>query len=455
MITLMSLAKMKPGERDFDPRLYQYGGLWIYPVALLLKVASVVGYVDLKGGSGGLAYYLDNPEAFGRFYVVARLYCVMWGLVAAAAVFSIVRKITANDWAAFAAGLLFALMPVVVNAAHEAKPHLPGLALTLLAVLAAARYVESGRLSHAIAAGVLCGFSFGMILSALPVFIVLPLMVMLRKMDWGNRLRVAIFAGLVGLVAYAITNPYVAYHLLRRDEVLASNLGNSKAFYHIHSPIEGVINVGRLIIVGTSPALAAAGALGTIILGIRAIRTKQDASAAAVRRRAHGLLLAGPAVFTAIQWALVGAGKPGEFGRFLLITDVFLAVEAVVLLQTYLVSTIASALLFGVMLLQTGIGGARYVTGFVRDTGGMTSRLRAAEELEKARQAGGRRLLVPAEPAPYITPPMDLFGLQVVLVPKDEDPAKLAQSGDIVVEVLEGRTPISWADKEIWIRQDK
>jgi hypothetical protein len=107
------------------------------------------------------------------------------------------------------------------------------------------------------------------------------------------------------------------------------------------------------------------------------------------------------------------------------------------------------------MLLQTGIGGARYVTGFVRDTGGMTSRLRAAEELEKARQAGGRRLLVPAEPAPYITPPMDLFGLQVVLVPKDEDPAKLAQSGDIVVEVLEGRTPISWADKEIWVRQDK
>ena len=32
MITLMSLAQMHPGKLDFDPRLYQYGGLWIYPV---------------------------------------------------------------------------------------------------------------------------------------------------------------------------------------------------------------------------------------------------------------------------------------------------------------------------------------------------------------------------------------------------------------------------------------
>ena len=72
MITMMSLAKMRPGRMDFDPRLYQYGGLWIYPVGALLKAASIIGLVDLRGGPAGLTYYLDHPGAFGRFYIVAR-----------------------------------------------------------------------------------------------------------------------------------------------------------------------------------------------------------------------------------------------------------------------------------------------------------------------------------------------------------------------------------------------
>src|SRR5687767_608078 len=31
MLTLRALSRMKPGRGDLDPRLYQYGGLWIYP----------------------------------------------------------------------------------------------------------------------------------------------------------------------------------------------------------------------------------------------------------------------------------------------------------------------------------------------------------------------------------------------------------------------------------------
>src|SRR6476661_8730294 len=38
MITFMALRSMQPAKFDFDPHLYQYGGLWIYPIALCLKV---------------------------------------------------------------------------------------------------------------------------------------------------------------------------------------------------------------------------------------------------------------------------------------------------------------------------------------------------------------------------------------------------------------------------------
>ena len=41
MDTMMALARMSPGRGDFDPKLYQYGGLWVYPVGALLELASV------------------------------------------------------------------------------------------------------------------------------------------------------------------------------------------------------------------------------------------------------------------------------------------------------------------------------------------------------------------------------------------------------------------------------
>src|SRR5208282_6076866 len=43
MITFRSLSQMKPGSGDFDPRLYQYGGLWIYGVGALIEAGKAVG----------------------------------------------------------------------------------------------------------------------------------------------------------------------------------------------------------------------------------------------------------------------------------------------------------------------------------------------------------------------------------------------------------------------------
>src|SRR5206468_8460704 len=61
MITFRSLSRMKPGRGDLDPRFFQYGGLWVYAVGGLLKVASMLGLVTLRPD---LAYYLDHPEQF-------------------------------------------------------------------------------------------------------------------------------------------------------------------------------------------------------------------------------------------------------------------------------------------------------------------------------------------------------------------------------------------------------
>ena len=136
MITMMALSGMAPSEFRFDPKLYQYGGLFIYPVGLLAKLGELAGLYPLYGD---LAQYLDKPQNFGSLYVVARVYTAAWGLVGVLVVYCIANRLSGASAGILAAGF-FALLPVVVSMSHEAKPHLPGAVLMLLAVLLAMRF---------------------------------------------------------------------------------------------------------------------------------------------------------------------------------------------------------------------------------------------------------------------------------------------------------------------------
>ena len=426
MITFNALRRMDPATRQLDPKLYQYGGLWVYPVGALLKLASVVRLVDVRAD---LAFYLDNPGAFGRFYVVARLYSALWGVVGVWAVYRIVRKIVGGmEMSAIAplgAAALFATMPVVVNGAHEAKPHLAGTVLILLAVLAASDYVTTGRRRSWVAAGALCGAAFGMVLSALPVFVVLPLMALLRRgTPVRDRVVVAVTSVVIGIDVYFLTNPYVLIHLVHGGEALKSNLGNSAAMYSADGSAGALLNGAKLIAEATSPILALVGLLCAIALGIRAWHVRKDQSPQEVARRATGLLLAAPALLVTIQFAALAGGKPGEYGRFALLPAVFLMVEAVVGIANFDDSDMLDMfnrqrkgpLMLLVLCLLSSIPGFAYFFGFIDDSSGTTTRLRAADDL--ARRPAAEAIALEAEPAPYSLPPVNLFDRQLILLPR-------------------------------------
>jgi hypothetical protein len=376
-------------------------------------------------------------------------------------------------------------MPVVVNMAHEAKPHLPGAVIQLLAVLAAVRYVQAGRLRDALLAGTACGAALGMVLSTLPVFSVLPLMTLLRREPWRERLKVTAAATLVALAVYAATNPYVVIHQFWHREVFQSNIGNSTAMYKVGRPVEGLLNEARLVGEGMSVPLALAGAVGAIVLGLRAISVRKDSSEHEKNRRATGLLLAVPALLVAGQFALIGAGKPGEFGRFMLLPDIFLMIEAVVAIATYLPEPVEQPVFSArglawsqnrrgvvrtitatVLLAATGLGAFTYVNGFYADSQPLTTRQREAVEIQLRYQAGARSLALASDPAPYCLPPVDLFQWTLMKVPgltgssgnsTTKGPADL-----IVVPVDKAAdqpflmsTPISWASKPFRVEPTK
>src|SRR5581483_10941605 len=110
-------------------------------------------------------------------------------------------------------------------------PHLPGAVLILLGIIAAVRYVESGSRKDALLAGLLCGATFGMVLTGALAFILLPAMVWMSWRTRGDLKRCFLdltFAILVGVGVYCVTNPFVLIHLLGDRTILESNLGNTQ-----------------------------------------------------------------------------------------------------------------------------------------------------------------------------------------------------------------------------------
>lgn len=531
MITMMALAGMNPRRLKLDPRLYQYGGLFVYPVGALIAAGGAVGLIDLRRD---LAYYLDHPEQFGRFYIAARLYAAAWGFAGIFLVYGIARAIT-REWsdggrtaarhggtqvpcikatgAAGLAAVLFVLLPVVVCMSHEAKPHLPGAVLMLAAVWFAIRHVQ--RASRSIrdpeppkAEGgvdgvapstrdrdfwlmcVSCGAAVGMVLSAAPIVVLIPLIVLMKPSSGrgagpGRHIVRAGTGCVLAVITYLAANPYVLVNAFVNREVLRSNFGNSLAMYEITRIGEGLIRVLQLTVEGATLPVAV---FGTIAFGLALVRWNRAA-----------IVLFVPAAVFFLQFVLIGAGKPGEYGRFGVFTNSALAIAAACLLAApFAVRRWLAVLSVMAVVAAAGRGATAYVHGFWLDARGRGTRIALAGKIaefittnappSEARQPappmknsstsdpGNARtpiVALLAEPAPYSCPPMDFGRVRLMLLrspeqfPLDDDrPQLLINPVDHQPEVRGGwtalrhwiwprETPISWANKPFLTRSTR
>ncbi|MCK4660700.1 MAG: glycosyltransferase family 39 protein [Phycisphaerae bacterium] len=465
MITMMALAGMRPGELHFDPKLYQYGGLFVYPVGAVIRLGGAMGLIEV---TSDLVYYLDHPDEFGKFYIAARVYVAMWGAVGVVLVYAIGSRL-GGARAGVLAGLLFTLMPVVVCMSHEAKPHLPGAVLMLAAVWWAMRYADGSRNRHWVGMCVCCGAAFGMVLSALPIFVLVPLAELLRGVSLSGGVigcmksktfwkRVA-GGSAVGLLVYLVTNPYVPINAVCNREVLRSNLSNSTAMYEIRRVGDGFARVCELTVEGATLPIVVLGAAG-LVLGIH-------------RRRRDMLPLVVPAALVFVQFVLLGAGKPAEYGRFGVFTNTALAIATACVLASLAwrgrrpAAMIAPAIL---VVLLTGHWGWGYLHTFRQDAGLENTRRQFRGVLESQgmpeAEDGRQVICVLADPAPYCLPPMNFAEIRLLLYPSLDaylaDPRGVLVVPSDKIAALEcaggvlppaGATggppysPISWANK--------
>lgn len=464
-------------RRDLDPKLYQYGGLWIYPIAGLLGAAHAVGYIEL---TGDLAFYLDRPEEFGKFYIVARLYSTVWGAIGAGLVFMLVRRLSESDLAGFCGAAAFAMLPVVVTAAHEAKPHLAGAVLLLWGVAKADDFIRTGRRWDAVWAGVLVGAASAMVVSMVVGFAILPVMGLLAWLRAPDALsgveegtvspsgetvgpgrrearHCAIettMACIAGVVVYCVTNPFVVWNLLFDRSVFASNIGNSTAMYGVRDLPAAIFNAAKLLALALGYWLTGLIALSFILamlrFGVRQV---------VVPCRTLGLLLVAAAGAVGLYYVPLAAGKMPEYARFAIPIAAVAVVGTFALLRMLPRDVNEQRLVFLLPVFAAALGGVPYTVTFVVDSSHGDTRNEAAQRIEKLQRQGGRVLNLHNEPAPWSIPPFDLFEWTAKLRGEQNGRKVHVQTipGEYVGAdgdwLIRGRfsTPISWANKPILV----
>ena len=414
MITFMALQRMRPRERDFDPKLYQYGGGFIYLVGGAIAATAALQLVQL---TGNIAVYLERPELFADFYLTARLVTLVFGAFLLVAVWRLARR-AAGRTAAWVALVLVACTPVFISDVVEAKPHVPSACMLLWAILSALDYHADGRRRYVLLMGLQVGYAFGLVLTGIAGVALWPVLLIARWRVVGPNtaererlvMHLSAAAGLAAAV-YVVTNPYIPYNYLFNRASLASNVDNSTAMYadQMQQAAAGAARVGELMIESAGLAVVVIGLIG-LAYWLR-------------QRPGQTILVAISGLAMLLICVLLGAGKPAEYARFLVLPVSLLCVACGCLAAALARRRRVWGLLLAIVALLP-MHTWTYVRSLAIDAAGEHESRHLAARYIHDHAAPADTIAVLQEPAPYAVPPLDLAHREVYWLPPTE-PAEL------------------------------
>lgn len=424
MITFLALQRMRPRALDFDPRLYQYGGGYIYLIGAALGTSAVFGATTLTTNAGT---YLTQPDLFGQFYVVARCVSLLFGVLTLIAAAKLARRAGGRS-AGWIALLCIAASPVFITASLEAKPHLPSACMMLWAMLTALDYVRRERIRDLVLLGLQAGYAFGLVLTGLAAAFLWPVLLLLRPRRW----QLLLAAGGIAVATYCATNPYVAINWITGNPAFSSNLDNSTAMYadQFQHAATGAARVAVLMYESVGPGVLLMGLVGGGLL---------------LRRQPRATLLAVlPGLALLLLAVALAAGKPAEFARFLLVPALLLCMGTGIALQALAARRPMATVAVLVIVLGT-MGTPAYIRSFATDARLTHESRFVAAQWIAANVPAEATLGVIQEPAPYAIPPVDFTTRQVVLVPATR-PADLQAAALPAVLVFTADDDETYAD---------
>jgi len=169
--TLKALSNMKPSRLDFNPGFFVYGGLYLYLIAIFLKVLSIAGIVKLVPD---ISYYFLHPEQMGIIFTAGKIFGAIFTSLT---VYLIYRAgcLLYTRRAGLISAFLFSITPAVVAWSHYLNPYTFTFFWLLLSFCICIKLFENELPGYYILAGLSTGLTagslstYGFIIFAVPV----------------------------------------------------------------------------------------------------------------------------------------------------------------------------------------------------------------------------------------------------------------------------------------------
>ena len=200
-MTIASLAGMHPKQFDFNPRIFQYGGAYIYVMGAWLGMHHILGVIKL---SSDLNFYFRNPGTMGKIFVAGRSINSVFCALTIFLIF-IIAKITYSVRAAIFSSLFFIVCPAIVFQSHIMKPYPMATFFAFACLYYSVIMMSDSTKKNYILAGVFAGLTAG----TMPVYAFIMLAPLTAHMSISKRLtKNLLFTVLAGTLIFFITNPY-------------------------------------------------------------------------------------------------------------------------------------------------------------------------------------------------------------------------------------------------------
>ena len=201
-MTLAALSNMKPAKLDFNPRLFQYGGAYIYPVGAWLGALKISGLIFL---TGDLERYFESPGEMAKIFVAGRAFSLLCGLASLILVYFMTLKHFGARTAAIAA-LFFSVMPGIVFQMHVMKPYTLSMFFSLAALYYSFEICDDpGGAANYFLSGMFSGLAIGS-MPSYGLIIIAPAAVFVTAKEKSAKNALIFIAAAAAF--FILTNPY-------------------------------------------------------------------------------------------------------------------------------------------------------------------------------------------------------------------------------------------------------
>jgi hypothetical protein len=203
---LVTLSQIRPSKLDFDLNFFIYGGAYLYPLGIFLKLATYLKGIPLRSD---ISYYFFEPENLGYLYIYARAFGASVSILSTLIFYFICLKLFKKKFFSLFLSFCFGAMPAFVIWSHYLKPYSYGILWIVIAIWFVVNFYQTEQIKCLYLASFFSGLALGTLLHYGYVYWFVLLNLLFVNKPWQFKIKTCILSFFIFLGAYILSNPYV------------------------------------------------------------------------------------------------------------------------------------------------------------------------------------------------------------------------------------------------------